>query len=282
MRRGSIPRRSLLAGLCLLVIGHAAVQPPTSSRTRRTRAAAARIPSTTAAGPTTRAPKRRALDARTTAVMFARAYAHYLANRLPGLRLPTLSPAAATMVRQSGPLPVRLHIRRVQLISVDGAATSWTAQFAVIDSRGRFVLSAGLLLAPSRAGWQLAELVAPDPDILIASPSPAARPTGPHAARHTAMTFTTGYLAYTYSHAGIRQLRAVTSGLRARLAAHPPRVPPTVRALDPRIASLALTPDGKGWLASANVTDGQNTYQVISIVDRDHGSWRVVALRSAG
>ena len=213
---------------------------------------------------------------------FARAYAHYLANRLPAERLPTLSPAAAAMVRQSGPLPARLHIRRVQLISVDGAASNWTAQFAVIDTRGRFVLSAGLLLAPGRAGWQLAELVAPDPDILIASPSSAARPVGPDAARDTAMTFTTGYLAYTYGHASIGQLRGVTSGLRAALAANPPRVPPTVRALDPRIASLALSPDGRDWLASANVTDGQNTYQVISILGRVHGSWRVIALRSAG
>ena len=213
---------------------------------------------------------------------FARAYAHYLANRLPAERLPTLSPAAAAMVRQSGPLPARLHIRRVQLISVDGARTSWTAQFAVIDARGRFVLSAGLLLAPSRAGWQLAELVAPDPDILIASPSPAARPVGPDAARDTAMTFTTGYLAYTYGHAGVGQLRELSTGLRAALAANPPRVPPTVRALDPRIASLALSPDGRDWLASANVTDGQNTYQVISILGRVHGSWRVMALRSAG
>jgi hypothetical protein len=282
LRRSSIPRPSLLAGLCLLVIAIAALQPATSSRTRSTRAAAARIPSTTAVWPTVRARKPPGLDARTTAVMFARAYAHYLADRLPAERLPTLSPAAAAMVRHSGPLPARLHIRRVQLISVDGAATSWTAQFAVIDSRGRFLVSAGLLLEPSRAGWQLAELVAPDPDILIASPSPAARPTGPRAARDTAMTFTTGYLAYTYGHAGIGQLRRVTSGLRAELAAHPPRVPPTVRARDPRLASLALSPDRKGWLASANVTDGQNTYQVISIVGWVHGSWRVVALPSAG
>ena len=170
----------------------------------------------------------------------------------------------------------------MQLISVEGAGTSWTAQFAVSDSRGRFVLSAGLLLAASGAGWQLAELVAPDPDFLIASSSPAARPVGPHAARDTAMTFTTGYLAFTYGHAGIGQLRGVTSRLRAELAAHPPRVPTTVRAREPRVASLALSPDGKGWLASANVTDAQNTYQVISILGRVHGSWRVVALRSAG
>jgi hypothetical protein len=271
-----------MVGLCLLLIGIAALQPATSSRTRRTRAAAARIPSTTAAGPTTPAPKGRGPDARTTAVMFARAYAQYLANRLPAKRLPTLTPAATAMAGQSRPLPARLHIRRVQLISVDGAATSWTAQFAVIDSRGRFVLSAGLLLASSRAGWQLAELVAPDPDILIASPSSAARPVGPDAARDTAMTFTSAYLAFTYGHAGIGQLRGVTSALRAGLAAHPPRVPPTVRAREPRIASLGLSPDGRNWLARANVTDAHNTYQVISILGQVHGSWRVVALRSAG
>jgi hypothetical protein len=215
-------------------------------------------------------------------VTFARAYAYDLANRLPSERLPTLSPAAAAMARQSGPLPTRLHISRVQLISVDGAASSWTAQFAVIDARGRFVLPAGLLLALGRAGWQLAELVAPDPDILIASPSSAARPVGPDAARDTAMTFTNGYLAYTYGHAGAAQLRDLSTGLRAALAANPPRVPRTVRALDPRIASLALSPDGRDWLASANVTDGQSTYQVISILGRVHGSWRVMALRSAG
>ncbi len=277
-----MPRRSLLTGLCLLVIGIAALQPATSSRTRTTRAAPPRIPSTTATPPTTRAPKRRGLDARTTAVTFAKAYAHHLANRLPAERLPTLSPAAAAMARQSGPLPAHLHIRRVQLISVDGATTNWTAQFAVIDARGRFVLSAGILLAPSSAGWQPAEIVAPDPDILIASPSPAGRPTGPHAAPDTAMTFTTGYLAYTSGHANAGQLRELSTGPRAELAANPPRVPPTVRALDPRIASLALSPHGRDWLASANVTDGQNTYQVISILRRVHGSWRVTALRSAG
>jgi hypothetical protein len=215
-------------------------------------------------------------------VTFARAYARYLAGRLPAERLPALSPEATAMVRQSGPLPARLHIRRVQLISVDGARISWTARFAVTDARGRFVLPAGLLLAPGGTGWQLAELVAPDPNILIASPSSAARPTGPAAARATAMTFTSAYLAYTYGHAGAGQLRELSTGLRAALAANPPRVPQTVRALDPRIATLALSPDGREWLASANVTDGQNTYQVISILGRVHGRWRVIALRSAG
>ncbi len=118
----------------------------------------------------------------------------------------------------------------------------------------------GCCFAPGRTGWQLAELVAPDPDLLIASPSSAGRPVGPDAARDTAMTFTTGYLAYTYGHAGIGQVRGVTSRGCAPGSpwTNPPRVPQTVRALDPRIASLALTPDGRHWLASANVTDSSD------------------------
>ena len=217
---------------------------------------AARVPSTTAAGPTTRATGRPGPDARTTAVMFARAYAHYLANRLPAERPPTLSPAAAAMLRQSGPLPAGLHITRVQLISVDGARSSWTPRFAVTDSHGRFVLSAGLLLAPGRAGWQLAELVAPDPDTLIASQSPAARPAGPDAARDTAMTFTTGYLAFTYGHAGIGQLPSSAAGCaprsqRTRRGCRRPsaRVTPGSRA------SRSHPMAENGWRARMSPTD---------------------------
>jgi len=59
-------------------------------------------------------------------------------------------------------------------------------------------------------------------------------------------------------------------------------VPATIRALHPRIASLALTPHRAGWLVNANVTDGQDTYQIISLTRRIHGEWLVIALDSAG
>ena len=207
----------------------------------------------------------------------ARAYAHHLANRLPAERLPTLSPAAAAMVRQSGPLPTRLHIRRAQLINVDGTRSSWTAQFAVIDARGRFVLSAGLRLAPGSAGWQLAELVAPDPDILIASPPSAGQPVGPDAARDTAMTFTTGYLAYTYGHADAGQHRAARHARRQPAAgtAHGTRARPPDR--QPRAHTRRQRLAGERERHRRT-----NTYQVISILRRVHGSWRVTALRSPG
>jgi len=281
-RGGGILRSSLPAGLCLIVIASATLHPASRSPTRRTRAPAARMASTTVARPAAGSRKTPGPDPRTTAVTLARAYAHYLADRQPAELRPTLSPAAAAMVRQSGRLPARLNIRRVRLIGVDGACESWTARLMLVAARGRFVLSAELLLTRTTAGWQLAELVAPDPDSLIASRPPGVRPVGPAAAREAAMTFTRGYLAYTYGHPGIGQLRDLTGRLRAALAANPTRIPPTIRALHPRIASLALSPDGRGWLASANATDGQNSYQVISVIRRVDGRWRVVALRSAG
>jgi hypothetical protein len=59
-------------------------------------------------------------------------------------------------------------------------------------------------------------------------------------------------------------------------------VPATIHALHPRIATLALTPHRAGWQADANVTDGQHTYQVISLLGRFGGEWLVVTLKSAG
>ena len=116
------------------------------------------------------------------------------------------------------------------------------------------------------------------------SPAASAPLSGPAAARRAALAFTNSYLAYTYGHATASQLRDLTPELRAAITANPPRVPATIHALHPRIATLALTPlpHHPGWQADANVTDGQDTYQVISLVGRIHGEWLVVALKSAG
>ena len=121
-----------------------------------------------------------------------------------------------------------------------------------------------------------------DPDILITPTPTALPPTGPAAARHAALEFTHSYLDYTYDHPAADQLRDLTTKLRVSITANPPQVPADIRALHPRVASLALTRDGARWLADANVTDGQDTYQVTSVLARVHGDWLVVALRPAG
>jgi len=59
-------------------------------------------------------------------------------------------------------------------------------------------------------------------------------------------------------------------------------VPAAIRALHPRIATLALTQQAAHWLANANVTDGQDTYQVNILLDRFADRWLAVTLPSAG
>ena len=170
----------------------------------------------------------------------------------------------------------------MRLTSLTGAGDSWTAHFAIIDTHGRQTTTAQLVLSATDGPWKLAELIPPDPDTLITPNPPALPPTGPAAARRAALGFTHSYLDYTYDHPVADQLHDLTPTLRAAITANPPQVPANIRALHPRIASLALTRDGARWLADANVTDGQDTYQVTSILARVRGDWLIVALRSAG
>ena len=225
---------------------------------------------------------RRALSRARSRPQSRKPYARYLDGQLPAQRLPALTPQALATARNSGPLPARLHVTQVRLTSLTGAGDSWTAHFAISDTHGRQTTTAQLVLSATDGPWKLAELIPPDPDILITPNPPALPPTGPAAARRAALGFTHSYLDYTYDHPAAGQLRDLTPRLRASIAANPPRVPANIRALHPRIASLALTRDGARWLADANVTDGQDTYQVTSVLARVRGDWLVVALRSAG
>jgi hypothetical protein len=282
-RRARILKRSALVALCVLALASVTGRHASSSRSGR-HAAAPSPARSTMTRPTTAGPRSTVTTStpRTVATAFAAAYARYLQGALPADRLPACSPAARTMVVQSGPLGARLRVRQLRLTAVNGAPGSWAARFAILDARGRGEVSAELVLTPTRTGWEVAEVVGPDLDTLLATPMPAVRPTGPAAARQAATGFVVSYLAYTYDHAGVEALRDLTASLRAGLAGHPPRVPQSIRSLDPRVASLTLSPDGTDWVASANVTDGQNTYQVISVVGRVGARWLVVALQSGG
>ena len=170
----------------------------------------------------------------------------------------------------------------MRLTSLTGGGDSWTAHFAISDTRGRQTTTAQLVLSATDGPWKVRELIPPDPDTLTTPNPPALPPTGPAAARRAALAFTHSYLDYTYDHPAAGQLHDLTPALRAAITANPPQVPAAIRALHPRIASLALTRDGARWLADANVTDGQDTYQVTSLLGRVHGEWLIVALRPAG
>lgn len=101
------------------------------------------------------------------------------------------------------------------------------------------------------------------------------RPTTPHTpTRHATATstppqgarpssveagdvFLAGYLAYAYGHAPASQIRYATPALIVSLAAHQPRVPPGMRARQPRVLELRATPAPAGLLGvRAVVNDG--------------------------
>ena len=240
------------------------------------------VPATVIAEPTRSPRSAPSAQPRAVAATVARAYARYLDSQLPAQRLPALTPQALATARNSGPLPARLHVTQVRLTSLTGGGDSWTAHFAIRDTHGRQTTTAQLVLSATDGPWKLAELIPPDPDMLTTPTPPALPPTGPAAARRAALTFTPSYLDYTYDHPAAGQLHDLTPALRAAIAANPPQAPADIRALHPRIASLALTRDGARWLADANVTDGQDTYQVTSILARVRGEWLIVALRPTG
>jgi hypothetical protein len=284
-RRATILKRSALVAICVLavvsVIGRREGSSPYGQRAAAPSAAQPTMTRSTPTAPTTTvAVSTPRVDARTVATTFAAAYARYLQGDLPADRLPACSPAARAMVVQTGRLPARLRVRQLRLTAVTGAQESWTARFALVDRHGRGEVSAELVLAPTRSGWGVEEVVGPDLDALVAPPTPAVQPPGPAAARQAATRFVVSYLAYSYGHAGVDALRDLTPSLRATLAGRPPWVPPSIRALHPRVASLVLSRHGTEWVAGANVTDGPNTYQVISVVGRVRGRWLVIALGS--
>ena len=247
-----------------------------------TGAAARTVPATVLAQPTPSPRTAPSHRPRAVAATVAQAYARYLDGQLPARGLPALTPQALATARESGPLPAHLHVTQVRLTSLTGDGDSWTAHFAIRDTHGRQTTTAQLVLSATDGPWQVAELIPPDPDTLTTPNPPTQSPTGPAAARRAALGLTNSYLDYTYDHPVAGQLRDLTPKLRVPIVANPPQVPANIRALHPRIASLALTRDGARWLVDANVTDGQDTYQVTSLVGRVRGDWLVVALRSAG
>jgi hypothetical protein len=266
----------------VLAIASAAMQPGRTRTAKHTSELTRPGPTAAIAQPKRNPPSAPRGQPRAFAAAVAGAYARYLANQLSARQLPGLTPQAMMMVRRSGPLPARLHVTEVRRTSLTGAGNSWTLHVAIVDAHGRQATTAQIVLSPARSRWMVLELVPPDPDTLIAPTPPALQPTGPPPARRAALGFTQSYLAYTYGHSTARQLRDLTPTLRAAIASNPPQVPAAIRTLHPRIAILALTPQHGAWVAEANVTDGQDTYQIISLLHRLDRDWLAFALRSAG
>ena len=136
---------------------------------------------------------------------------------------------------------------------------------------------AQLTLAEHDGRWVVIELAPPDFVQVFApagSPPPAA-PPGSAGAENAALLFLHGYLPWLYGQAPLRAITAATTELLADLRAHPPRVPPTMRSLQPNLAAIAMQHRGPGWQALANISDGHETYELVLTVAHTRGRWLI-------
>ncbi len=146
------------------------------------------------------------------------------------------------------------------------------------------VAAAGLILtSPNR---QNLDSYRPAPPTTASTPAargearPRWTPAIAFEAKSTAATFLHGYLAYLYGHAPASQVKDATSAFVGSLEHARVEVPPGIKALHPRLLSVAVSPLPPGRaIATALVTDAEVLHYPIRLLltEGSHG-WQATGL----
>ncbi len=254
-----------------------------SSTPRGTRAAASSSASTASAaiGPSRSSSASRSQSPRTVVELFAGAYARFLGGELTAAQLPDATPSVRRLAAAGGQVPPARRRGTLALASIKPA----------LGVPGRWYLTARDLAhtfytavdVGERAGRPVVTGVeTPDFEQVLAPPGPPSPPppTGSQPALTAARVFLRGYLPWLYGEGPLSAIRDATSGLLAYLKAHTPIVPLTVQHLHPRVAAIAAQPDGGSWQALPNITDGDETYELVLCLQSNNGRWVVHAVAS--
>jgi hypothetical protein len=99
-------------------------------------------------------------------------------------------------------------------------------------------------------------------------------------AKATAATFLHGYLAYLYGQAPASQVKDATGAFVGSLEHARGEVPPGIKALHPRVVSLAVSPQPPGHaIATALVTDAEVVhYPIRLLLTESSPGWQVTGL----
>jgi len=203
---------------------------------------------------------------------FATAYGRYLDGQLHASALPD---ATSTARAQAGAMiPPARRAGSLAVQSVQQIPASPTFLIGLRDRAHTF--TAQLTLAAVSGGWLVVAIAPPDLDTILA-PAPRAipEPAGSGPAEHAVRTFMSGYLAWLYDQAPLRAVTTATGGLLAGFKAHPPRVPLTMRTLRANVAAIAMQRREHRWQALANISDGQETYELVLTIAHTRGRWLV-------
>ncbi len=211
--------------------------------------------------------------------LFAGAYLRFLDGELSSAQLPGATAAARQLAAAGGQVPPARRRGTLVLASLTPAR----------GVRGRWYLAARDLARTYYAAIDVSTLAGrpvvtgietPDFEQVFAPASPPA-PSPPPAARgplNAARVFLHGYLPWLYAEGPLDAIHDATPGLLAYLKAHTPRVPISMEGLHPRVAALAVERHGGSWQALPNITDGQETYELVLALRLANRLWVVGAV----
>jgi hypothetical protein len=261
------PRSLLAVAACLLGLAGCGGSHTATRATTSAAAGATRRASTT--------PSQVALEDAAVS-QFAAAYVRFLDGVGTASGLPDATSSVRALTARAGSIPDarrRGTLLMTELRPAAGASNSYllTAQ----DDAHAFY--AQMTLAEQHGHWLVAELTPPDfvQVFAPAKPPPPPPPRGSAGAESATRLFLRGYLPWLYGQAPLSAITAATSGLLADLKAHPPRIPPTMQALRPKVAAIAMQRRDRGWQALPNISDGHETYELVLTVAQTRGRWLV-------
>lgn len=256
--------RSLLAvtacALALAGCGGSHSRPTTPGATRR----ASTAPSITSRGE------------QAAASLSAAAYVRFLNGRNTPSGLPDATSSVRALATRAGAIPAARR-RGALVMSALRQAVGAGAGYLLTARDDTHAFYVQLTLAEQRRRWLVAELTPPDFVQVFAPrgpPLPAPTP-GSAAPENAARLFLRGYLPWLYGQAPLHAINVASSELLASLRMHMPRVPPTMQALRPKVAAIAMQHHGRGWQALSNISDGHETYELVLTVAQTRNRWLV-------
>lgn len=207
---------------------------------------------------------------------FAAAYVRSLDGADTGSQLFDATATVRALAERAGSIPATR--RRGTLLMTRLKPAAGIRDSYLLTARDQaHAFYAQMTLAEHDGRWRVAQLTPPDFLQALAAVNPSAPPppSGSAGAERAARRFLRGYLPWLYGQAPRRTIIAATRRLLGGLAAQPPRIPPTMRALVPKVAAIAMQRCGHAWQALPNITDGQETYELALTLTQIHDRWLV-------
>lgn len=211
-----------------------------------------------------------------TAGAFASAYVRFLDGELGAGGLPDASAKVRALAARAGAIPPGKRRGTLMLVQLHPAA-GVKGQYLLAARDAAHTVYAQLEVGVVAGQWTVSNLVPPDFVQSFAGPGPPAPapPPGSAAAEGAARAFLSGYLPWLYGHGPLAAVRDASQALLTRLKANPPRIPPTMIALHASVVALGMQRDGPGWQALPNITDGEQSYELVLSVRRVKSRWLV-------